>query len=100
MSAVAHDAPLHAADVLARLDARTRSIIEHRQGCGTARRRGWLVRRMLLLADGVGLALAFLVADATLGSSGGADAVSLPTEFLVLFLTLPAWIVLAKLHGL
>ena len=101
MSAVAHGAPLHAADVLDGLDARTRSIIEHRRG-GTAatRRRGWLVRRMLLLADAFGLATAFLLADATLGSHGGADAVSLPVEFLVFFLTLPAWVVLAKLHGL
>ena len=100
MSAVAHGAPLHAADVLQGLDARTRSIIEHRRGLAAPRRRGWLVRRMLLLADATGLALAFLVADAMLGSSGRADAVSLSTEFLVFFLTLPAWVVLAKLHGL
>jgi exopolysaccharide biosynthesis polyprenyl glycosylphosphotransferase len=100
MSAVAHSESLYAANVLAGLDARTRSIIEHRQGRATTRRRGWLVRRMLLLADAIGLALAFLVADAILGSRGGADHVSFQAEFLVFFLTLPAWIVLAKLHGL
>jgi exopolysaccharide biosynthesis polyprenyl glycosylphosphotransferase len=100
MSAVVHGGPLHAAEVLERIDARTRSIIEHRRGCAMTRRRGWLVRRTLLLADAIGLALAFLIADATLGSRGGADQVSFQAEFLVFFLTLPAWIVLAKLHGL
>jgi exopolysaccharide biosynthesis polyprenyl glycosylphosphotransferase len=100
VSAVAHGAPLHASDVLDGLDARTRSIIDHRRGLTSPRRRGWLVRRMLLLADGTGLALAFLTADAILGSRGRTDAVSLPSEFLVFFLTLPAWVVLAKLHGL
>jgi exopolysaccharide biosynthesis polyprenyl glycosylphosphotransferase len=100
MSAVAHGAPLRAADVLDALDARTRSIIEHRSRRATRRRRGWLVRRMLLLADALGLALAFLLADAVLGSRGSADEVSLQAEFLVFFLTLPAWVVLAKLHGL
>src|SRR5881628_3652939 len=101
MSAVAHGAQAGvAADVLERLDARTRSIIEHRRRFETPHRRGWLVRRMLLLADALGLALAFLLADAVLGSRGASDAVSLPVEYLVFFLTLPAWVVLAKLHGL
>ena len=101
MSAVAHGAHVGvAADLLERLDARTQSIIEHRSRRATPRRRGWLVRRMLLLADVVGLAVAFLIADAALGSRGAADAVSLQAEFLVFFLTLPAWVVLAKLHGL
>lgn len=100
MSAVAHGAGVHGGDLLDGLDPLTRSIIEHRRRRATPRRRGWLVRRMLLLADAAGLALAFLAADAMLGSRGGADQVSLQTEFLVFFLTLPAWIVLAKLHGL
>jgi len=97
MSAVAHG---WAGDVVERLDARTRSIIEHRRRRETPRRRGWLVRRMLLVADVAGLAVAFLVADAVLGSRGGSDDISLQTEYLVFFLTLPAWVVLAKLHGL
>ncbi len=100
MSAVAQPAPLRAADVLAKVDAQTRSIIEHRRRRATPRRRGWLVRRTLLVADGAGLALAFLVADLVLGSRGGADRVSLQSEFFVFFVTLPAWVVLAKLHGL
>jgi exopolysaccharide biosynthesis polyprenyl glycosylphosphotransferase len=99
MSAVAQ-APMSAAEVLDRLDARTRSILEHRHRLASPRRRGWLVRRMLLAADLFGLVLAFVTADAVLGSRGGSDYVSLASEFLVFFLTLPAWVVLAKLHGL
>jgi exopolysaccharide biosynthesis polyprenyl glycosylphosphotransferase len=87
-------------ELLAGLDSRTRSIIEHRRRLATPRRRGWLVRRMLLLADVAGLVLAFLLADAIFGSRGGADQVSLHAEFLIFFVTLPAWVVLAKLHGL
>ena len=86
MSAVAQ-APMSAAEVLDRLDARTRSILEHRHRLASPRRRGWLVRRMLLAADLFGLVLAFVTADAVLGSRGGGDYVSLASEFLVFFLT-------------
>jgi exopolysaccharide biosynthesis polyprenyl glycosylphosphotransferase len=99
MNAVAQ-APQSVGEVLERLDARTRSILEHRHRLATPRRRGWLVRRTLLAADVLGLVLAFVIADAILGSRGGGDQVSLSSEFLVFFLTLPGWIVLAKLHGL
>jgi exopolysaccharide biosynthesis polyprenyl glycosylphosphotransferase len=99
MSAIAHG-DLPGADLLASLDARTRAIVEHRRAMLSPRRRGWLVRRTLLLADVVGLAVAFLMADAIFGSRGGSDAVSLRAEFLLFFATLPAWVVLAKLHGL
>src|SRR5438876_9734982 len=101
MSAVAHGAHVGvAADVLERLDTQTQSIIAHRRGLATPRGRGWLVRRMLLLADVVGLAVAFLLADLMFGSHGGAGRFSVHVEFLIFFVTLPAWIVLAKLHGL
>ena len=46
------------------LDDRTIHILEHRrEDNAVVRRRGWLVRRMLLLADVVGLSLAFAVAE-------------------------------------
>ena len=45
-------------------DDRTLAILEHRRQTGGMRRRGWLVRRALLLADVLGLAFAFLVAQA------------------------------------
>jgi exopolysaccharide biosynthesis polyprenyl glycosylphosphotransferase len=99
LSVAAHHAPLNA-DVLERLDARTRSIIEHRHRLASPRRRGWLVRRSLLVADVTGLALAFVIADSAFGSPGGSGRVGNQSEFIVFFLTLPAWVVLAKLHGL
>ena len=68
----------------------------------TARRdRGWLMRRMLAGADLLALAVAFLVVDLIyLSSPNPGDAIGLNTEFLLFFVTLPGWIVLAKLYGL
>ena len=45
------------------LDDRTLEILEHRRQTARIRRRGWLVRRMLVLADVVALLLAFAVAE-------------------------------------
>jgi exopolysaccharide biosynthesis polyprenyl glycosylphosphotransferase len=65
---------------------------------GRRMRRGWLVRRMLLAADIVGLLVAFsatellfLTADDHLGSGNRAA---------IFVATLPVWIVAAKLYGL
>jgi exopolysaccharide biosynthesis polyprenyl glycosylphosphotransferase len=63
------------------------------------RRRGWLVVRLLLLADVVGLSLAFLVAQLLVGEEQRGS-VSFGGEFLVFFLTLPGWILFAKLYEL
>ena len=64
-------------------------------------RRGWLMRRMLLGADLVALAGTFVIVDFLFGSHGGPrDKVTFDTEFLLFFLSLPGWIVLAKLYGL
>jgi hypothetical protein len=46
-------------DATAHLDARTLEILEHRRGTAKNRRRGWLVRRALAIADLAGLTLAF-----------------------------------------
>jgi exopolysaccharide biosynthesis polyprenyl glycosylphosphotransferase len=59
----------------------------------STRRRSWLMHRMLLAADLLALALAFLAASALVGSDG---APSLP----VLLAAVPAWVVAAKLYGL
>ncbi len=76
-------------------DERTLQILERRRRTAIVRRRGWLVRRMLLCADLAGLLAAFCGAQLI---SGGR------IEFWVAFLafvpTLPVWIVLAKLYGL
>jgi exopolysaccharide biosynthesis polyprenyl glycosylphosphotransferase len=86
--------------VLETVDKRTLSILERQRDKRHSMRRGWLMRRMLLLADVLGLSLAFLAALALYGSRGQVDPVGVRYEFLVFFLTLPGWIVVAKLHGL
>lgn len=69
-------------------------LLGHRRA-RRARRRGSLVRRMLALADIVGLATAYVVVD--LLTTGGAVDLR---RYALLLATLPVWIVLAKLYGL
>jgi exopolysaccharide biosynthesis polyprenyl glycosylphosphotransferase len=62
-------------------------------------RRGWIVRRMLVAADVVGLATAFATSEA-LFRGGVVGAVGAVTETAIFVLLLPAWILVAKLSGL
>ena len=65
------------------------------------RRRGWLVRRMLMAADVVGLTAAFaLVVVIFSARVGPTDPVARDQEIALFLLTLPAWILLSRLHGL
>jgi exopolysaccharide biosynthesis polyprenyl glycosylphosphotransferase len=69
------------------------------------RRRGWLMRRLLVVADLAGLAVAFMGTELLLGGlfvggSSGPDAVPLGTEISLFIVTLPVWIVGAKVFGL
>jgi exopolysaccharide biosynthesis polyprenyl glycosylphosphotransferase len=59
-------------------------------------RRGWLVRRALLAADVTALLFSFALAYLIGARSGGAR----PVELAVFVLTIPAWVVAAKLYGL
>jgi len=63
------------------------------------RRRGWLLRRMLLLADLAALTAAFAIAEAAMPAAVD-DHVNLSMEWLFFALTLPVWVVLAKLNRL
>lgn len=66
----------------------------------TRRRRGWVVRRVLLAADVVGLLAAFVVAQVLLADfSAGVDS-RIVELFLIFLVSLPVWIVAAKLYGL
>jgi exopolysaccharide biosynthesis polyprenyl glycosylphosphotransferase len=69
---------------------------------GPVRRRGWLVRRLLLLADVIGLATSFLLAELLWGGGGGAagNRFGLEGEVVLFTATLPVWVVLATLYGL
>jgi exopolysaccharide biosynthesis polyprenyl glycosylphosphotransferase len=81
------------------VDDRTLEILERRRRTGGVRRRGWLVRRALLAADVVGLCFAFAITE-VLFVPGTRDELTPRTEDLLFFLTLPLWVVVAKLYGL
>jgi exopolysaccharide biosynthesis polyprenyl glycosylphosphotransferase len=63
-------------------------------------RRGWLVRRMLLAADVVGLLAAFFVTELLFLGNTLVDNVGIGVESVIFVLALPAWILAAKLYGL
>jgi exopolysaccharide biosynthesis polyprenyl glycosylphosphotransferase len=81
------------------VDERTLRLVNGRRSATGIRRRGWLVRRMLLAADLTGLIAAFAVAQMW-ENVRGTDHFTLGQEYLLLLLTLPVWVVVAKLYGL
>lgn len=81
------------------IDQRTLDILE-RRSTTSARRRGWLVRRALVLADMVGLVSAFAISTLFFANPDASDVVQPGAEALLFALTLPLWILLAHLHGL
>ena len=82
------------------VDARTRDLLE-RRGRSRGVHRGWLVRRALLAADLAGLVAALLIAEFLLPlgrpTTGRVDQWLEVSLFLV---SLPVWVVMAKLYGL
>jgi exopolysaccharide biosynthesis polyprenyl glycosylphosphotransferase len=86
-------------EMTATVAERTLEIVDRRRRTALIRGRGWLVRRMLLAADLLGLIAAFLAAQLALGE-GSARGVALETEFVLFLATLPVWVVLSKLYGL
>ena len=65
-------------------------------------RRGWLMRRALVVADVAGLMLSFLIAEGVAAASVPPPRGHVPTstELLLFIVTVPLWIVVAKLQGL
>ena len=64
-------------------------------------RRGWLVRRVLVAADLVGLTLAFVLTELLWGwGSGRTNRVGTDAELLLFLLALVGWVLAAKLYGL
>ena len=84
----------------ANVSERTLEIIRYRRGHRSARRRGWLVRRALVLADALGLVLAFLFAELLFGGKGAQGPFNTSIETLLFLATLPGWLIVAKLYGL
>src|SRR4051794_21242942 len=91
--------PTSYAQVAAGLDPRTQEILRHRRGSDVRRRRGWLLRRMLLAADVTALLLAFVAVEVGFAWFGS-DAVVARSSALVFLAVLPGWILLAKIDGL
>ena len=79
---------------------RTLQILDRRRRTAIVKRRGWLLRRMLLAADVVGLVSALLLAQWVAPSVDDVDAYSPGIEIFAFLLTIPAWIVITKLYGL
>jgi exopolysaccharide biosynthesis polyprenyl glycosylphosphotransferase len=63
-------------------------------------RRGWLMRRLLVAVDVVGLMTAFLLALAIVPSATVIDRVEMQWELTLFVISLPAWVFLARVHGL
>ena len=82
------------------VDERTRELIRSRR-FGARHRRGWIVRRVLAAADIAGLLIAFAFVEFVVwGGRSAADMVSRWFEFGGFLVTIPLWIVLARLLGL
>ena len=78
----------------------TLAAVDRVRGKGVPRR-GRLVRRLLVAADVTGLVLAFLLAIAIFRTRvGPTDPVGWQKETLLFALTLPGWVLLARLHRL
>ena len=78
------------------LDERTREILDYRDGRRASHDRGWLMRRLLLLGDLLGLVLAFAAATRLIAPSPSPNLV----PGLIFVCSLPLWVGLAKVYGL
>jgi exopolysaccharide biosynthesis polyprenyl glycosylphosphotransferase len=63
-------------------------------------RRGALVRRTLLVADVLGLAFSFVLANLLVPSGTLGDRITPGFEYLAFFLAIPGWLLLLRLEGL
>ena len=81
------------------LDDRTRDLIEARRN-GSTHRRGWIVRRALIVADTVGILAAFGIAEMIFHSNAVIGRYGSLAEIGLFVASLPAWLLLAKVYGL
>jgi exopolysaccharide biosynthesis polyprenyl glycosylphosphotransferase len=80
-------------DLTEAIDDHTRELLARRRTARRAR----LVPRSLLVADLLGLGLAYLIATLLWGTEG---ALGSSPQLVVFALTLPCWVIVAQLHGL
>jgi exopolysaccharide biosynthesis polyprenyl glycosylphosphotransferase len=83
------------------IDERTLEILERRRKTATIRRRGWLIRRVLLAADLIGLSGAFALAELLWpAQQATGNGFAAGGELAAFVATLPVWVFAAKLYGL
>jgi exopolysaccharide biosynthesis polyprenyl glycosylphosphotransferase len=87
-------------EMTATVDDRTLEILDRRRRTAIVKRRGWLMRRMLVLADVLGLVAAFVFAEWLMSPTASLNGIDARAEFLIFALSLPAWIVVTKVYGL
>lgn len=104
MSATQPAARLRAVDTYTALhslvDARTLEILERRRRTAIVKRRGWLMRRMLLASDLSGLVLSFGLAEWIYAAAARTGRFGVAGEAALFAVSLPVWVVMAKLYGL
>jgi exopolysaccharide biosynthesis polyprenyl glycosylphosphotransferase len=82
--------------LLQSVDDRTLELLERRRRSRRPRGRRWLIRRLLLAGDLLGLSTGFVLATIASGAVGPGAWIGLA----IFFGSLPAWVVAAKLFGL
>jgi exopolysaccharide biosynthesis polyprenyl glycosylphosphotransferase len=82
------------------VDEKTLEIVDRRRRTAIVKGRGWLVRRMLLAADLVGLISAMVLAEWLVNRHNNLGMLDRETEIVTFLVSLPAWVVVAKLYGL
>lgn len=104
MTAVDHSVILDGLELHDELRAavgeRTLEIVERRRRTAVVRHRGWLVRRVLLVADLVGLLLAMSLAEWLVNRHNGLGTLGTRAEVFAFVASLPVWVVVAKTYGL
>ncbi len=81
------------------IDPKTLEILDRRRRTSVVKRRGWLVRRMLLVADVTGLLAAMAIAEVV--STPNVDTpFGKLVEFGIFAASVPLWVVAAKIYGL
>ena len=87
------DSRFGVSDVISAVDPNTRKLL----GRGRLERRAWLVPRCLLLADLIGLSMAYVLTTLFWGEAGAFGSFH---QILVFLCTLPCWAIVGKLQGL
>lgn len=86
--------------LLAGLDERTLQILDRRHRVAWPKSRGTFVRQLLLVSDVVALSVSFLLAVVIAGGVQGQGTVGPWIEYGIFVLSLPVWVVAAKIFGL